>query len=121
MTTDRLLAIYGRHHSVNTGEATVEWLTSELNLIHAQREKLERELAEAEAKLVRKPKAEKPAPEPGETWLVETALKGGGEPDWVVRSGHGTPEGAQAEVRQLGPRWRRQGLMVRTRHVVGAE
>lgn len=49
------------------------------------------------------------------TWLVETALKGDGEPAWELRTGYLREESARTEARQLGARWRRQGYMVRVR------
>lgn len=44
-------------------------------------------------------------------WLVQTAAKG--HDDWATRSGHVAASSAQREVRQLAPRWRREGLQVR--------
>jgi hypothetical protein len=54
------------------------------------------------------------------TWLVETALRNmdgsyPAEGDWSTRSGNATEAGARAEVRQVGPHWRRKGLRVRVR------
>lgn len=129
--TERLASIYGTRHSVVTGEASAQWLTQELNLIHAQRQTTERRLAEAEAEAAslrselarlrarKTPPRDKGKVEPGVTWEVRTALKGSGDPDWLVRSGHGTQEGAEKEVASCGHYWRSQGLRVSVRRVEG--
>lgn len=55
------------------------------------------------------------------TWLVETATRrspwtpADAVDEWTVRSGYSSKESANAEARQVGPHWRRQGLKVRTR------
>ena len=53
------------------------------------------------------------------TWLVETAWRTDGylPAAWRVRSGYGSKAAADAEVRQLGAKWRRSGHSVRVREV----